>query len=131
MGKARPAKEIAHHEIVARFGSRLRQVRVQRGMSQAQLAERAQASVAYVGRLERGGAAPGIDLVARLAAALGVRAAELMPDEDPPDARGVLRDQARRRFDCLVAKADEATLSLLSQLLARLSETATSPDQGG
>lgn len=126
---AKAKKEIQHHEIVGRFGEKLRQVRVQRGMSQAQLAEQAQVSVAYVGRLERGGAAPGIDLVAKLASALGCKAAELMPDEDQPDARGVLREQARRRFDALVEKADEGTLSLLSQLLARLSETTSSPDK--
>jgi len=61
----RPRKEIDHDEIVRRFGNRLREVRLSMGMTQAELARRADVSVAYVGRLERGRAAPGIDLLAR------------------------------------------------------------------
>jgi transcriptional regulator with XRE-family HTH domain len=126
---ARPKKEIEYDEIVRRFAGRLREVRVQRGMTQAQLADRAEVSVAYVGRLERGGAAPGVDLVARLAAALGLKAAELLPAEDPPDAKEVLRDQARLLFDGVVQTDDEALLGLLVQLLSRLSQTAASSEQ--
>jgi transcriptional regulator with XRE-family HTH domain len=118
----RPKKRIEHDEVVRWFGGRLRQVRLSRGMTQAELAARASVSTAYVGRLERGGAAPGIDLVARLAAALGTIAADLLPASPAPHAAAVLREQCRRLFEGLVRSEDEATLSLLAQLLGRMAE---------
>ena len=87
---------IEHAEIVRRFGARLRELRLARGMTQAQLAEKSQVTPTYVGRLESGGAAPGIDLVDRLATALGTSVADLMPASDPPDKLEILR----RRPDC-------------------------------
>lgn len=115
------AKKIDHHDIVRLFGARLKEVRTARGMTQAELAGRAEVSAAYVGRLERGGAAPGIDLVARLAVALGTTPAELLPASPPPDVSAVLRQQARTRFDALIRTNDPTVLSLLAQLLAHLS----------
>lgn len=109
--------------MVRLFGSRLREVRLSRGMTQAQLAERAEVSEAYVGRLERGRAAPGVDLVARLAVALGTTPGDLLPLSGQPDAVTVLREQARRHFNALIESEDAATLSLLAQFLGRLSET--------
>jgi transcriptional regulator with XRE-family HTH domain len=119
-------KRIEHDEVVRRFAARLRQVRTGRGMTQAELAARAGVSVAYVGRLERGRAAPGIDLVARLAHALGATPGSLLPDGPPADGPAVLRTQARRLFDGLLKSDDEATLSLLAQFLAKLAESDAS-----
>lgn len=116
-------KRIEHDEVVRLFAARLRRLRSERGMTQAELAIHAGVSVAYVGRLERGRAAPGIDLVAKLAQALGVRAGELLPDGPPADGPAVLRAQARRLFDGLVKTDNEPTLSLLTQLLAKLAES--------
>jgi transcriptional regulator with XRE-family HTH domain len=118
-------KEIQHDPIVQRFANRLREVRMSRGMTQADLAEKANVSTAYVGRLERGLAAAGIDLVARLADALGTTPADLLPSAETPDAVAVLREQNRHLFNALLETKDEAVLSLLAQLLARLAETAT------
>jgi transcriptional regulator with XRE-family HTH domain len=92
-------------------------------MTQAQLAEAAQATTSYITRLENGSSAPGIDLVARLAAALGTTAADLLPTASPPDDLAALRRQARRLFDALVETEDRQTLSLLNQVMARLAET--------
>jgi len=122
---ARVRKEIEHDAVVTWFASRMRQLRSERGMTQAELAEAAQVSPAYIGRLERAGAAPGIDLVARLAVALGSTAAELMPATAPPDASVAMREKARRLFEELVEGSDQATLSLLVQLLWRLTQTAS------
>jgi transcriptional regulator with XRE-family HTH domain len=118
-------KRIEHDEIVRRFGDRLREVRLSRGMTQVDVAREASVSTAYVGRLERGRAAPGIDLVARLAVALGTTAAELLPEMGGADAIAVLRQQARRTFDALVKTESQAVLSLLNILLAHLAETAS------
>ena len=120
---ARAQKRIAYDDIVRQFGSHLRYLRTHRGMTQWELAQAAAVSVAYVGRLERGRAAPGIDLVAKLAHALGVPSSAMFEDRPPQDSLAVLRTQTKRLFDELHRSSDEATLSLLSQLLAKLVET--------
>lgn len=119
MGKQKKAR-ISHAEVVRLFGARLREVRLSRGMTQAQLAQKAEVSVAYVGRLEAGAAAPGIDLAARLAKALGAALPELLPAGDPPDTVAVLRDQASFLFEALLKTADRETLLLLNPLLRLL-----------
>jgi transcriptional regulator with XRE-family HTH domain len=116
-------KQIAHDPIVARFGRRLRAVRLSRGLTQTQLAEEAHVALSYITRLESGSSAPGIDLVARLAGALGTTVADLLPTAPPPDDLAVLRSNAKRLFAALLQTEDRETLSLLNQLLARLSET--------
>src|SRR6186997_1722964 len=115
-------KQISHDEIVTRFGRKLQELRVERGMSQAELATRASCTTNYISRLEGGGAAPGIDLVARLAKALGVTIAELLPTDEVPEKLTVMRERAKELFDELVGSKEEGELVLLVQLLARLSE---------
>src|SRR5947209_20411074 len=115
-------KTIRHDAIVARFGERLRQLRLSQGMSQAELAGLAAVTTNYISRLEGGGAAPGIDLAARLATALGVPVADLLPMTPDKDDLAVTRQQAKRLFDDLVRRDDPAVLLLLTQLLARLAE---------
>lgn len=114
---------IEHAEIVRLFAARLRELRHSRGMTQLQLARQAHVSNAYIGRLEGEEAAPGIDLVARLAAALGCTVHDLLPLTSMPDELTVLRSQVRRQVQTLLHTDDRQTLSLLAQLLARLSET--------
>lgn len=116
---------VRHAQIVTRFAARLREVRRSRGMTQAELAGRAEVTVSYIWRLESGGAAPGIDLVDRLAAALGTTVADLLPADDPPDPLAVLQQQSRRLFDALLRSADRETLLMLNPLLARLTDTPT------
>jgi len=122
MAKRKAKQQVEQAEIVVRFGERLREVRLQRGMTQVELAEKAAVSVNYVGRLEKGTTTPGIDLVDRLAAALGATVAELLPAASPPDASAVLKERARRLFDGLIKSDDRATLVLLTHLLDHLSE---------
>ena len=119
----KPKKRIEHDPIVARFGQRLREIRASRGMTQAQLAETAQVTTSYITRLESGTSAPGIDLVARFASALGTEIADLLPTAAPPDDIAVLRRQAQKLFDALLTTEDRQTLSLINQFLARLAET--------
>ena len=70
-----------------------------------------------------GVAAAGIDLAARLASALGVTIADLLPmPSSPVEEFSVLRENAKRLFDSLLQREDRAVLLLLTQLLARLSE---------
>src|SRR4051794_2809464 len=115
-------KAIQYDAIVARFGERLRELRLSRGMSQAELARQAEVTTNYISRLEGGGAAPGIDLAARLALALGVPVAELLPTTPGPDDLTVTRQQAKRLFEELLRSEDRAVLLVLIQVLARLAE---------
>lgn len=114
----RPVKRF--DAIVARFASRLREVRLSRGMTQAELAKVTRITETYITRLEAGKAAPGIDLVNRLARGLQVPLAELLPQDDPPDSEAALRRKARALSDEVIGQADRETLQVLVPLLARL-----------
>jgi transcriptional regulator with XRE-family HTH domain len=115
-------KTIRHDEIVIRFAERLRELRLSRGMSQGELARQSDVTTNYISRLEGGGAAPGIDLVARLATTLGVPVADLLPTAPVVGDLAVTRQQAKKLFDGLVQTKDRAVLLLLTQVLAHLSE---------
>jgi transcriptional regulator with XRE-family HTH domain len=123
MGNKRKTK-IEHEEDVERFARRLRELRVERGMTQADLARRAEVTTTYVSKLENAGAAPGIDLVEKLAAALGLGIADLLPSEAPADSSAVARAQAQELFAALLKTADQQTFALLNPLLALLVESA-------
>jgi transcriptional regulator with XRE-family HTH domain len=60
------------------FGKRLRELRLEEGVSQERLAEMADLHRNYVGVLERGGQTPSLDVICKLAAALKVKAGELL-----------------------------------------------------
>lgn len=116
----RPKKR--QDEVVTRFAAKLRELRAGLGMTQAELAKKAQVTETYIGRLEAGKAAPGVDLVQRLATALGTTIAEMLPADDPPNTTEVLRTQARSLANDLIPKADRETLQILVPLLARLGD---------
>jgi transcriptional regulator with XRE-family HTH domain len=67
----REPRERAHPVRVA-FGSQVRRIREQRGLSQEQLAELAGIHRTYMSSVERGQRNIGLDNIAALAAALGV-----------------------------------------------------------
>lgn len=117
-------QKIKHDDVVKRFGETLRTLRRSRGMTQVQLAEKAEVTVGYLSRLESaGGGAVGLDLLARLAAALGATVAELIQEAvNPADPDAVLQAQVRALADALARTADRDTLLLAAQLLARLSQ---------
>lgn len=116
--------KIEHDEVVGRFARRLRELRVERGMTQADLARRAGVTATYVSKLESGGAAPGIDLVEKLAGALGVNLIELFPAIGRTDSVTAAREQAQDLFNALLKKADLQTYALLNPLLALLLESS-------
>lgn len=114
---------IEQDEVVHLFAARLREVRHTRGLTQAELARQTKTATSYIARLESGATAPGIDLVNKLATALGTTMADLLPTTTSPDTQAVLRDQSRRLFESLVQAADKETLLMLNPLLARLVES--------
>jgi len=60
------------------FGAHLRQLRTDRGMTQAQLAENARTSTPFISQLERGVTTPTLGMLLRLADALECRPSELI-----------------------------------------------------
>jgi transcriptional regulator with XRE-family HTH domain len=123
MARKRKKTRIEHAAVVQRFATALRRIRLERGMTQLQLARAAQVSNAYIGRLENRESAPSIDTIERIAAALGCTVHDLLPLAEPPDDLGVLREQIRRQVDILLDSQDAQTLALVAQLLARVCET--------
>ena len=108
-------------DIVSRFAGRLRATRLTQGLTQLDLASAAGVSVAYVGRLEAGAASCTIDVLGKLATALAVTVADLLPTTDPPDTTAQLSERVRTLADQLVKKADPEALALAAQFLARIS----------
>jgi transcriptional regulator with XRE-family HTH domain len=117
-------KRVRQADVVRRFGERLRELRRSVGLSQEELARRAGVASAYVGRLERGLAAPGIDLVDRLVQALGTTIPDLFPTAaTAADPTPLLQEQARKSFEDLLEMGDRPTLSMLNLLLAHLRDS--------
>src|SRR5262245_24748467 len=119
---SRRAKKRA--EVVRLFAERLRELRRSRGMTQAELARRAEVSVTHLSELENADIAPGIDLVDRLAQALGAAVADLVPAVRPAEPLPVLREQAERLFSALRENGDRETFLRLNPLLALFVESA-------
>jgi transcriptional regulator with XRE-family HTH domain len=125
---ARRKKRIEHSNIVRFFAERLRDARVARGMTQRDLALRAHVAQTYISRLEAAGAAPGIDLLERLARALKASPMDLLPTpgalaEAAPESAAGHRNQVKNKFDVLLERAGKETLLLLDLLLRRLIES--------
>ena len=122
MGKRKTKKR---DKVVRLFADRLRELRILRGISQAELAAKAEVSVSYVSELESGETSPGIDLVARLAKGLGTTLGELLPDEeDAPDGLKELQERTRRMVDELLKTADREALLTLAPILSLLIESS-------
>ena len=63
---------------IRRMAKRVKALRVERGMTQAELAQRARLSRKQVGRIEAAEQEPTLGVIERLAKALKVRPAELL-----------------------------------------------------
>ena len=114
---------IRHAAIVRVFAERLRELRRTRGLTQVALSQKAGIPPSYLSKLEAGGSAPGIDLVGRLADALGVSAPELLSYAPPVESRQVLREQARRLCETVIEAADDAALASVNVMMALFAES--------
>lgn len=90
-----------------RFGRQLRAFREAEGLTQRELAERADLAEKYVSRLEGGAAMPSLSVAARLAAGLGVgveafmeiASASARPDPDLGRFLALLRGRSASQLD--------------------------------
>jgi transcriptional regulator with XRE-family HTH domain len=71
------------------IGAVLQKQRLRQGFTQAQVAEHADLSLKYIGEIERGEANVSVDIVARIAEAIGLNQADLMQPVQEPLSEGV------------------------------------------
>ena len=81
------------------FARNLRAARLEQGLSQEELAHRAEIDRTYVSSLERSVYAAGIDVVDKLARVLNMQAADLLRIDTKSPARGAGRSSAGQRTD--------------------------------
>jgi transcriptional regulator with XRE-family HTH domain len=72
------------HEICRTLGARIKELREKRNLTQKALAERVGIHVSFMGDLERGKKACGIEIAYWIAEALEVRVCELFVDDEYP-----------------------------------------------
>jgi transcriptional regulator with XRE-family HTH domain len=96
-------------DLRAVLGRRIHELRTEAGLSQATLAMSAGLDRAFVGAVERGDKAIGLEGLGKLARALGVEAWQLLhaPRANPPEADGPGR-RLLRRVAVLAEGATEA-----------------------
>lgn len=72
-------------ELIVRFGLRVKELRKSLGITQEELAERAEVSKDYIGLIERGLRSPSLTTIAKLAESLGVTIAQLFNETSVED----------------------------------------------
>lgn len=123
MGKRK--KIVEHAEVVRQFGARLREVRQARSVTQADLAEKAQVALSHLSKLEKGEAAPGLDLLDRLAKALDSAITDLLPHPTSSDDSGDQKERVRIAFEAVLSRAGDETLEMVRVFLSRLAESSS------
>lgn len=103
--------------------SRLKLLRLQRGFSQTELAERTHLSHVHVGRMEKGASQPTADVIRRLAEALGVTSGYLLdgaPGEMPqPQFADPEFYRKFRELEQLPAEERDVVVKLIDAFLFR------------
>ncbi|GAB7191455.1 hypothetical protein NUM3379_21620 [Kineococcus sp. NUM-3379] len=133
----RPAAPAAEAVDPVTLGRRIRHYRTQRGLTLAELGERAGATPSQLSLVENARREPRLSLLTALAGALGVPVADLVAPEPPPDRRIALEielDRAQRSplFATLgirpVRPGRNLPLDALEQLVALHTELARRHD---
>ena len=111
-------KRIQQPEIVVRFSEQLRQTRRKIGMSQQELAFKAHVNTGYIGKLERAESAPGLDMVGRLAEALGIEPALFLAASPlRKETIAAVKAQVQKQVDKLLKRDDSTALQSVSVVI--------------
>ena len=105
---------------IEKIAMRIKRLRADRQLSQAELAERAGISHGYLARLETGRQDPTIATLEKLARALKVRVAELLEDPRPAMARAELVDQLIEARTALRKGKNVLAIGMLAEEMERL-----------
>ena len=98
------------------FGLRLRELRQKQQLTQQQLGDHANVNYKYVGAIERGEENPSLGVIAKLADALGVRAADLLEFEHTETDPAFLRGRIQNELEGASAAELQIALRLLASL---------------
>jgi transcriptional regulator with XRE-family HTH domain len=106
------------NRIGVELGKRLRQLRAQRGLTQAQFAELAGKSVETISNFERGQTLPSVQTLAQISKALNVGIAELF-DDKPPGLDPKFGSPLSAKINLLSSDDKELLLGMADLLYAR------------
>lgn len=109
-------------EIGRQVGENIRLVRKSKGLSQEQLALRAEINASYMGQVERGEKNPTIDVLGKIAAALQTPLEQLVqaagaPRSDNSDSAANYSDKIKSQITGLSLKEQEAVYRFVKQLV--------------
>lgn len=109
-------------EIAGLVGENIRQLRKKRGLSQEQLAFRADINASYMGQVERGEKNPTIDVLSKIANALQTPLEMLVNVSSPPDVADDLDPEGYankivHQIHGLSLKEQEAVYKIVKQLV--------------
>ncbi|MFF2091987.1 MULTISPECIES: helix-turn-helix domain-containing protein [Paenibacillus] len=101
------------------IGENIRNLRKERGLSQEQLALRAEINASYMGQVERGEKSPTVEVLGKIAGALNCPL-ELIVNSVPPkamEAGSSYADKIAHQMNGLTLKEQEAVYKLVKQLI--------------
>ena len=113
-----PRKRIKQPEIVQAFARGLRDARRNLGMSQQDLSFKAHVNTGYIGKLERAESAPGLDMIGRLAEALGIDPIKLIAgSKNKLDDVSTVKSQVRKHVERLLTRDDVPALQSMAVVI--------------
>ena len=103
-------------DLATRLGKTIKSIRARQDLTQSQLAERADLSVSYVSLIEQGKRVPGVDVLEKIARAMGVPFNILVfLASDKSELEGIDQEAAEKlsllAMKLLEAKDDQAQVS--------------------
>lgn len=101
-----------------KFEDRLRKTRLDRGLSQTDLAKQAGFQPSAISHFETGSRSPSFDNLRRLADALGVSIDYLLGRQSQSTAAGPVADRLHRNFDKM-SLSDQAFIAAMAEELAK------------
>lgn len=107
-------------EISRKIGKNIRALRKTSGLSQEQLALRADINASYMGQVERGEKNPTIDVLSKISSALGMPLEQIIRIDTQPklqDKDNPISDKIAHQLNGLSLKEQEAVYRLVKQLV--------------
>ena len=104
-----------------KLGRRIQRIRHERGLTQAELAERADVSPPYISHIERGVKTTSLDTLVRIAESLGVTLDELLADSYPREREGdILYTETEMILERCSAKERRIAMEMLEALVSSM-----------
>ena len=100
-------------DLLKQVGQRVRDLRTQAGLTQADLAERANLSPEFVSRVERGLKSPSLLTLERVAGSMGVSVGELLTFAPPREGK---KEAALAGLFSFVAPLEESEIQIIHEV---------------